>query len=58
MKGYTFPAQKPNSRIDFIFMKKINDLNIDTSYVVMDQPYSDNHYCSDHYGVMTILKSK
>ncbi len=53
--GYTSPAGSPSSRIDFIFYKNTGSLTIDTSFVVMTQPYDGIHYCSDHLGVMTIL---
>jgi endonuclease/exonuclease/phosphatase family metal-dependent hydrolase len=54
--GYTVPAQQPDSRIDFIFLKKSSNLKIDSSLVVMNHPYVKNNFYSDHYGVMTILK--
>ncbi len=51
--GYTVPANNPDARIDFIFLKNTGNIEIDTSLVVMNQPYSGNNYCSDHYGVVT-----
>jgi photosystem II stability/assembly factor-like uncharacterized protein/endonuclease/exonuclease/phosphatase family metal-dependent hydrolase len=53
--GFTVPAQAPDARIDFIFLKNTGDIEIDTSLVVMNQPYSGSNYCSDHFGVMTIF---
>jgi endonuclease/exonuclease/phosphatase family metal-dependent hydrolase len=53
--GFTVPASAPNSRIDFIFEKNTGILAIDTSMVVMDEPYDGTSYCSDHLGVLTIF---
>jgi len=53
--GFTFTSTSPHKRIDFIFYKNIGQLTIDTSLIVMNQPYSGNNYCSDHLGVMTIF---
>ena len=55
--GYTVDAGNPARRIDYIFLKNDSHLNIEDSYVVMDEPYSGNLYCSDHFGVMTIFKA-
>lgn len=53
--GFTVPANSPSSRIDFIFYKSTGNLVIDSSTIVMDQPYDGVHYPSDHLGVMTVL---
>jgi endonuclease/exonuclease/phosphatase family metal-dependent hydrolase len=53
--GYTFPATSPSSRIDFIFEKNTGDLSIDTSSVVMTDPYDGTHFCSDHFAVLTLF---
>lgn len=55
--GYTVDSDNPERRIDYIFIKNDNQLTIDDSYTVMDEPYSGNLYCSDHLGVMTIFKA-
>jgi endonuclease/exonuclease/phosphatase family metal-dependent hydrolase len=51
--GYTVPSNSPSPKIDFIFFKQTEHLKIDSSTVIMDQPYSGKNYCSDHLGVMT-----
>jgi len=51
--GYTVPSNAPTSKIDYVFYKYTGHLLIDSSKVIMDQPYSGNSYCSDHLGVMT-----
>jgi len=53
--GYTVPSNAPTSKIDYVFYKYTGQLLIDSSVVIMDQPYSVNSYCSDHLGVMTIF---
>jgi endonuclease/exonuclease/phosphatase family metal-dependent hydrolase len=53
--GYTVDSGNPEKRIDYIFLKNDSRLTIEDSYVVMDEPYSGNLYCSDHLGVMTIF---
>lgn len=54
--GYTVDSDNPERKIDYIFYKNNGSLLIDDSYVVMDEPYSGNLYCSDHLGVTTIFK--
>jgi endonuclease/exonuclease/phosphatase family metal-dependent hydrolase len=51
--GYTVPSNAPTSKIDYVFYKYTGQLLIDSSRIIMDQPYSGNSYCSDHLGVMT-----
>lgn len=53
LPGYTVPSNAPTSKIDYVFYKYTGQLLIDSSKVIMDQPYSGNSYCSDHLGVMT-----
>ena len=53
LPGYTVPSNAPTSKIDYVFYKYTGQLLIDSSRVIMDQPYSGNSYCSDHLGVMT-----
>ena len=53
--GYTVPSNAPTSKIDYVFYKYTGHLLIDSSRIIMDQPYSGNSYCSDHLGVMTTL---
>jgi endonuclease/exonuclease/phosphatase family metal-dependent hydrolase len=53
LSGYTVPSNAPTSKIDYVFYKYTGHLLIDSSKVIMDQPYSGNSYCSDHLGVMT-----
>ena len=53
LPGYTVPSNAPTSKIDYVFYKYTGQLLIDSSRIIMDQPYSGNSYCSDHLGVMT-----
>jgi endonuclease/exonuclease/phosphatase family metal-dependent hydrolase len=50
---YTISTDSSTSKIDFIFFKQTGHLIIDSSLVIMDQPYSGKYYCSDHFGVMS-----
>ena len=54
-EGYTVPADDPVSRIDFIFYLNTGSAEIDSSRVVMDEPYAENLYCSDHLAVITVF---
>jgi len=54
--GFTMPSNSPNKKIDYVFYKNTSNLNIDSSYIVMNQPFSGNNFCSDHLGVFTIFK--
>jgi endonuclease/exonuclease/phosphatase family metal-dependent hydrolase len=54
--GYTMPSNAPNAKIDYVFYKNTGSLAIDTSIIVMDQPYSGNNFCSDHLGILTTFK--
>jgi len=54
--GYTMPSNTPNVKIDYVFYKNTGSLAIDTSIIVMDQPYSGNNFCSDHLGILTTFK--
>jgi endonuclease/exonuclease/phosphatase family metal-dependent hydrolase len=54
--GYTVPSSSPTARIDFVFEKSTGSLAIDTSMVVIDEPYDGTDYCSDHLGVLTIFQ--
>lgn len=53
LPGYTVPSNAPTSKIDYVFYKYTGQLLIDSSRIIMNQPYSGNNYCSDHLGVMT-----
>lgn len=55
--GYTFSANSPFKRIDYVCYKNTGHLNIDTSMVILNRPYDGTNYCSDHLGVMTIFSS-
>ena len=57
LPGYTVPSNAPTSKIDYVFYKYTGQLLIDSSRIIMDQPYSGNSYCSDHLGVMTTFSS-
>ena len=48
LPGYTVPSNAPTSKIDYVFYKYTGQLIIDSSVVIMDQPYNGNSYCSDH----------
>ncbi len=54
--GYTMPSNAPDRKIDYVFYKNTGSLAIDTSIIVMDQPYSGNNFCSDHLGILTTFK--
>lgn len=54
--GYTVDSDNPERRIDYVFLKNSSPLLIENSYVVMNEPYSGNLFCSDHLGVLTIFK--
>jgi len=54
--GYTVQSDAPSRRIDYIFLKNNTQLKIENSYVTMKEPFLDSKYCSDHLGVITILK--
>jgi endonuclease/exonuclease/phosphatase family metal-dependent hydrolase len=53
--GYTMPSDAPASRIDYIFYSKQSQFKVDSSWIVMNVPYSGNNYCSDHLGVMSVF---
>ena len=55
LPGYTIPSGSAFRKIDYIFMNKFSQLQIDTSYIIMDEPYNGVNYCSDHLGIMTIF---
>lgn len=54
--GYTMPSNSPNTKIDYVFYKNTGSLAIDTSFIVMNQPYSGNNFCSDHLGILTTFR--
>jgi len=51
------PSDAPDRRIDYVFTKSTGSLVPFESDVVMNQPYSGNNYCSDHFGVLTLFKT-
>lgn len=51
--GYTVPANSPDSKIDYVFMKAGSEFSIVDSKVEMNEPYSANVYMSDHLAVVT-----
>ena len=55
--GFTVPAHAPTSKIDFIFNRNQTQLVVDTSFIIMNQPYFASSFCSDHLGVMTIFSA-
>lgn len=55
LMGFTVPAHSPTSKIDFIFYRNTGQLIIDSSLIIMNQPYFASSFCSDHLGVMTIF---
>ena len=55
LAGFTYSADSPYKRIDYIFHKNTGILKVDSSLVVLDQPFDESHYCSDHLGVMTVF---
>ena len=57
LPGYTIPSSSAYRKIDYIFMNKFSQLQIDTSYIIMNEPYDGGKYCSDHLGIMTIFSS-
>ncbi len=54
--GFTMPSNSPSNKIDYVFYKKTGNLKIDSSYIVMNQPFSGNNFCSDHFAVLTIFE--
>lgn len=55
--GFTVPANALASKIDFIFNRNQTQLVVDTSFIIMNQPYFASSFCSDHLGVMTIFSA-
>lgn len=55
LPGFTVPSNNPNAKIDFVFYTNKSTLSVDTSFVVMDMPFGENFYYSDHMGVMSIF---
>jgi endonuclease/exonuclease/phosphatase family metal-dependent hydrolase len=53
--GFTVPSNSPTSKIDFIFTKLGSQLIVDSSWIIMDQPYSTGLYCSDHLGILSLF---
>ncbi len=53
--GYTVPANAPTSKIDYIFYRSTGTLSIDSSFIIMNQPYAAGSFPSDHLGVMTLF---
>ena len=51
--GFTAPYPNPTIRIDYIFVTFYSDLVVVDSYLIMDQPISQDFYCSDHLGILT-----
>jgi len=51
--GYTAPSHAPFNKIDYIFLKNTSSITPIESEIVMDQPYSGNLFCSDHFGITT-----
>jgi len=54
--GYTMPSIAPDRKIDYVLYKNTGCLVIDTSTIVMGQPYSGSNFCSDHLGILTTFK--
>lgn len=55
--GFTVESPYPTRRIDYIFVTSYSDLVIDDSYIIMDQPISQDFYCSDHLGILTTFSN-
>jgi len=55
--GFTAPYPDPIMRIDFIFVNSYSNLVVDDSYLFGEQPISQDFYCSDHLGIMTIFSN-
>ena len=55
--GHTMPSGSAFKKIDYIFIDKFSKLQIDTSYIIMDEPYDGINYNSDHLGIMTIFSN-
>jgi len=56
LPGYTVPSNSPNSRIDYVFMSNVGNLNADTSFVVNDTAIFPGIYSSDHLAVLGVFK--
>jgi len=55
MPGFTMPSNAPASKIDFMFKRIDGQLKTDSSWLVMNQPYSPGLFCSDHLGIISIF---
>ena len=55
--GFTAPYPNPTMRIDYIFVNSYSDLVIEDSYIIMDQPISQDFYYSDHLGILTTFSN-
>ncbi len=55
LAGFTVPSNNPNAKIDFVFYTNKSTLSVDTSYIVMDVPFSEDMYYSDHLGIISIF---
>ncbi len=51
--GYTVPSNNPDARIDYIFLKGGEYVEIISSDRVLNQPNANNIYPSDHIGVFS-----
>ena len=55
LPGFTVPSNSPTAKIDYVFYTNKSNLNVDTSYIVMDVPLGGNFYFSDHLGIISIF---
>ncbi len=53
--GYTMPAESPNSRIDYIFLKDNERSTVTDSRLILNKKNSQGLYPSDHFGLASTL---
>ncbi len=56
LTGNTVPSNGPTAKIDYVFYTNDSNLDVDTSFLIMEEPLGENLYYSDHLGILSILK--
>jgi len=56
LTGNTVPSNGPTAKIDYVFYSNNSAIDIDTSYIVMDEPLGEDLYYSDHLGILSVFK--
>ena len=55
--GYTVPAESPNARIDYVFLRDGDESEVIDSRLVLHQPGPGGVYPSDHIGVFSTFET-